>query len=191
MVSKRVLLKRAEEQFLKKEYDSALKIYSLLLRDYPKMKDAKIGVYLSDMGMESDEDAQALFDYYQVIKDSNEDADRIIDELLQTIYATRIVIQKAFEDSIEEEMETEDGIRYRDFVAMVESKGSFREAFEDIMFSTRVIIRTKEEFIDFIHRLVEGGYKEMAANYLDALADSFGGDQDIYSLYHLVEDLQS
>jgi propanediol dehydratase large subunit len=76
-------------------------------------------------------------------------------------------------------------------VELIAEKGSFKEAFEDIMFSTRVVIRTREEFIDFIHRLVEGGYKEMAANYLDALADSFGGDQDIYSLYHLVEDLQS
>ncbi|HFC03898.1 MAG TPA: hypothetical protein ENJ74_03390, partial [Nitratifractor salsuginis] len=60
MTNKRVLLQRAEEQFLKRDYNNALKIYSLLLRDYPQLKDARIGVFLSDMGLESDEDAQAL-----------------------------------------------------------------------------------------------------------------------------------
>jgi len=187
MTSKRVLLKRAEEQFLRKEYDNALKIYSLLLRDYPQMKDARVGVFLSDMGMESDEDAQALFDYYQAIKNSDEDAEKIIDELMQTIYATRVVIQEELLGSLEE-AEIEDGIRYGDFISLVEEKGSFREAFEDIMFSTRVVIRTREEFIDFIHRLVDAGYQEMAAAYLDALAENFGPDQEIYALYHLLGD---
>jgi len=73
MINKQVLLKRAEEQFLKSDYNNALKIYSLILSDDPQLKDAKIGVFLSDMGMESDEDAQALFDYYQAIKNTNED----------------------------------------------------------------------------------------------------------------------
>jgi len=186
MSNKRVLLQRAEEQFLNHEYDNALKIYSLLLRDYPQMKDARIGVFLSDMGLESDEDAQALFDYYQAIKDSSEDAERIIDELMQTIYATRVVIQEQLLGSLEE-AEIEDGIRYSDFVELIAEKGSFKEAFEDIMFSTRVVIRTREEFIDFIQRLVEAGYQEMAASYLDSLAESFGPDQEIYSLYHLVQ----
>jgi len=186
MSNKRVLLQRAEEQFLNHEYDNALKIYSLLLRDYPQMKDARVGVFLSDMGMESDEDAQALFDYYQAIKDSSEDAERIIDELMQTIYATRVVIQEQLLGSLEE-AEIEDGIRYEDFVELIGEKGSFKEAFEDIMFSTRVVIRTREEFIDFIQRLVAAGYREMAAGYLDSLAESFGPDQEIYALYHLIQ----
>ncbi|WP_457607261.1 hypothetical protein [Nitratifractor sp.] len=190
MTSKKTLLKRAEEQFLRKDYDNALKIYSLLLRDDPQMPDARVGVFLSDMGMESDEDAQALFDYYQIIKESNEDAEKIIDELMQTIYATRVVIQEEILGSLEE-AGLEEGIRYSDFIRLVEEKGSFKEAFEDIMFSTRVVIRTREEFIDFIERLVGAGYREMAATYLDTLAESFGPDQEIYALYHLLKDSES
>ncbi len=187
MINKQVLLKRAEEQFLKSDYNNALKIYSLILSDDPQLKDAKIGVFLSDMGMESDEDAQALFDYYQAIKNTNEDADKLIDELMQAIYATRIVIQEKLLGTMEE-MALEDGIRYSDFLRLVEEKGSFKEAFEDIMFSTRVVIRSREEFIDFIKRLVKGGYREMALGYLDSLAESFGADQEIYALYHLLKD---
>jgi tetratricopeptide (TPR) repeat protein len=187
MTNKQALLQRAEEQFLKSDYDNALKIYSLLLRDYPQLKDARIGVFLSDMGMESDEDAQALFDYYQAIKETNEDADKLIDELMQAISATRVVIQEKLLGTLEEAA-LEEGIRYSDFVTLIEEKGSFKEAFEDIMFSTRVVIRSREEFIDFIHRLVEAGYHEMALGYLDSLAESFGPDQEIYGLYHLIRE---
>ncbi|WP_457602993.1 hypothetical protein [Nitratifractor sp.] len=186
MTSKNVLLKRAEEQFLRREYDNAIKIYSLLLQEDPQMRDARIGVFLSDMGLESDEDAQALFDYYQAIKSSNDNAEEIIDQLMQTIYATRVVIQEQLLGGLEE-AQLEEGIRYEDFVRLIEEKGSFKEAFEDIMFSTRVVIRTREEFIDFIRRLVEAGYDEMAANYLDTLGESFGNDQEIYGLYSLLQ----
>ena len=190
MTSKNVLLKRAEEQFLRKEYDNAMKIYSLLLREDPQMKDARVGVFLSDMGLESDEDAQALFDYYQAIKNSNEDAEKIIDELMQTIYAARVVIQEQFLGGLQA-AELEEGIGYKDFIRSIEEKGSFKEAFEDIMFSTRVVIRTREEFIDFIKRLVAAGYRDMAIGYLDSLAESFGQDQEIYRLYHLVNEPQA
>ncbi len=187
MTSKGILLERAEEQFLKRDYNNALKIYSLILRDYPQLKDARIGVFLSDMGLESDEDAQALFDYYQAIKEDNVDAEKIIDELMQTIYATRVVIQEEIIGSLQEELDSEEGIYYKDFIKLVDEKNSFREAFEDIMFSTRVVIRSKDEFIDFIKRLIDANYQEIALGYLDSLSDSFGQDQKIYSLYNLID----
>ncbi len=187
MTSKGILLERAEEQFLKRDYNNALKIYSLILRDYPQLKDARIGVFLSDMGLESDEDAQALFDYYQAIKEDNVDAEKIIDELMQTIYATRVVIQEEIIGSLQEELDSEEGIYYKDFIKLVDEKNSFREAFEDIMFSTRVVIRSKDEFIDFIKRLIDANYQEIALGYLDSLSESFGQDQKIYSLYNLID----
>jgi len=187
MTSKNVLLQRAEEQFLNKDYNNALKIYGLLLKDYPQLKDAKVGAYLSDMGFDLEEDAQALFDYYQAIKDSSDDAEEIIDELSQTIYATRIIVQEQMLGAVKEQIEYQDGISYDDFVALIEDKGDFREAFEDIMFSTKVIITTKEEFMDFIKRLIGADYQEIALKYLDSISGHFGAAQDIYALYNLIE----
>ena len=63
-----LLLQRAEYAFLKGDYVHALRSYGLILKDYPSLDEAKIGVYLSDLGIESEEEAQALFDYYQLIK---------------------------------------------------------------------------------------------------------------------------
>jgi len=187
MTSKNVLLQRAEEQFLNKDYSNALKIYGLLLKDYPQLKDAKVGAYLSDMGFDLEEDAQALFDYYQAIKNSSDDAEEIIDELSQTIYATRIIVQEQVVGAIQEQREYQDGISYDDFVALIEDKGDFREAFEDIMFSTKVVITTKEEFIDFVKRLIAAEYQEIALKYLDAISGHFGTTQDIYALYQLID----
>ncbi len=187
MTSKNVLLQRAEEQFLNKDYSNALKIYGLLLKDYPQLKDAKVGAYLSDMGFDLEEDAQALFDYYQAIKNSSDDAEEIIDELSQTIYATRIIVQEQVVGAIQEQREYQDGISYDDFVALIEDKGDFREAFEDIMFSTKVVITTKEEFMDFIKRLIAAEYQEIALKYLDAISGHFGITQDIYALYQLID----
>ena len=187
MTSKHILLQRAEEQFLNKNYNNALKIYGLLLKDYPQLKDAKVGAYLSDMGLDLEEDAQALFDYYQAIKNSSEDAEEIIDELSQTIYATRIIVQEQVAGAIREEIEYQEGISYDDFVALIEDKGDFREAFEDIMFSTKVVITNKEEFIDFVTRLIEAGYREVALKYLDSISGHFGATQEIYALYTLID----
>ena len=185
MNSKQVLLQRAEEQFLRKNYMDALKIYGLLLKDYPKFQEAEVGAYLSDMGLENDEDAQALFDYYQVIKRSTSHADEVIDNLMQAIHSTRVVIQQAFGE-INKNTMYDGGIAYADFVQSIEDKGDFKQAFEDIMFSTRVVITEKEDFIDFMHRLIAAGYHDMALDYLDALAGDPAYDQDIYALYRLI-----
>ncbi len=185
MTNKQVLLQRAEEQFLRKDYLNALKIYGLILKDHPQLKEAEIGAYLSDMGLENGEDAQALFDYYHAIKGSESDADVVIDKLMQAIRSTRVIVQQIFGQNKENE-ELDGGIAYDDFLQSVEAKGDFTLAFEDIMFSTKVVIRTKEEFIDFVTRLIDAGQHETAAGYLDALAGDPRIDQDIYALYRLL-----
>ena len=54
------------------------------------------------------------------------------------------------------------------------------------MFSTKVVITNKDEFIDFVTRLTEEGFDEMALSYLDASSALFGNDQDVLALYNVV-----
>jgi hypothetical protein len=185
-ISRDLLLQRAEGEFLKGDFRNALRSYGLILKDYPTLDEAKIGVYLSDLGIESEEEAQALFDYYQVIKSEKENAVDIIDGLIDSLDTSKQYIQDLLLDPMEEQVEYGDGIRYADFLALVESRGSFREAFEDIMFSTKVIITEKDEFIDFVTQLANEGFDEMALGYLDATTSLFGDDQDVLALYNVV-----
>jgi hypothetical protein len=180
-----LLLQRAEREFLKGEYNNALRSYGLILKDYPSLDEAKIGVYLSDLGVESEEEAQALFDYYQVIKSEKDNAVDIIDGLIENLDSSKQMIQELLVDPMEE-VEYGDGIRYSDFLVLVEERGSFKKTFEDIMFSTKVVITNKDEFIDFVMKLSTEGFDEMALGYLDASTSLFGNDQDILALYHVV-----
>jgi len=187
MTNKNVLLQRAEEQFLRKEYSNALKMYGILLKDHPSLKDAVVGAYLSDMGLDLEDDAQALFDYYQAIKDSSDDAQEIIDSLSQTIYATRFIVQEQIDGIVHQQAQLQDGIHYEEFTKLVEQSGDFRQVFENIMFSTKVIITKKDDFIDFVKRLIDADYSDLALKYLDAFAGSFVENQDIYALYKLTD----
>ena len=185
-INQELLLERAEREFLKGDYNNALRSYGLILKDYPALDEAKIGVFLSDLGVESEEEAQALFDYYQVIKDEQENAVDIIDGMIDNLDSSRKQIQELLLDPVEEQIEYGDGIRYSDFLALVESRGSFKKTFEDIMFSTKVVITNKDEFIDFVKQLSSEGFDEMALGYLDASTHLFGNDQDVLALYHVV-----
>lgn len=185
-VNQDLLLQRAEHEFLNGDYENALRSYGLILKDYPALDEAKIGVYLSDLGCESDDEAQALFDYYQVIKDENKNAVEIIDGLIENLDSTKNKLHDLLEQPIEEQVEYSDGIRYSDFLKLVESRGSFKKTFEDIMFSTKVVITNKDEFIDFVTQLSNEGFGEMALGYLDASSQLFGNDQEILALYHVV-----
>ena len=181
-INKHSLLKRAEEQFVNGDYQQSLQSYGLLLKDHPNLGEAKVGVYLSDLGLESEDDAQALFDYYQVIKEEKEDAAEIIDNIIHTLDNSKNSLQELLVDPLKE-AEYEDGIRYGDFMKLVESRGDFKEAFEDIMFSTKVVITNKNEFIDFVRHLAAEGFRDMALSYIDAASNAFGDDQEIYALY--------
>jgi len=189
-VSQDLLLQRAEGEFMKGDYVNALRSYGLILKDYPLLDEARIGVYLSDLGAESEEEAQALFDYYQMIKTEKENAADIIDGLIDSLDSSKHNIQELLLNPIEEQIEYGDGIRYSDFLALVKSRGSFKKTFEDIMFSTKVVITDKDEFIDFVTQLANEGFDEMALGYLDATTNLFGDDQDVLALYNVVRGAQ-
>ena len=189
-ISQNLLLQRAEGEFLKGDYQNALRSYGLILKDYPALDEARIGVYLSDLGIESEEEAQALFDYYQVIKSEKKNAVDIIDGLIDSLDTSKQYIHELLLNPVQEEVEYGDGIRYSDFLILIKDRGSFKKAFEDIMFSTKVVITEKDEFIDFVTQLAHEGFDEMALNYLDATTSLFGNDQDVLALYNVVTGAQ-
>jgi len=186
-INQDILLQRAESEFLQGNFTKALRSYGLILNDYPTLDEAKVGVYLSDLGFESKDEAQALFDYYQIIKNEKENAIDIIDGLIASLDTSKEAIKNLLLDPIEEQVEYSDGIRYSDFLEFVKSRGSFKKTFEDIMFSTKVVITDKDEFIDFVTKLSSEGFDEMALGYLDATSHLFGNDQDVLALYNVVK----
>ena len=173
----------ANENFNQENYAEALRQYAQVLQDYPESKEAFNGAILAEMAMSGEEAAEALFDYYEVLREENaEQADTVIAEILQTMDGTVEQLSKLFAEPLRHRLEYEDGILYDDFRQLVEAQGDFKTIFENIMFSTRVLITEKEEFIDFLTQLNRHGYHKMAMNYIETALAMYPNDEQLRAL---------
>ena len=185
---KRKILDRAENLFYRGDYDEALRMYGILLKDYPDLQEARIGAILSDIALENDEEAQALFEYYQVLKEERqEDAEKIIEDMIGSLDDALEKISDLLEGNLFAREDSANGITYQDFKELVELRGSFKRAFEDIMFSTKVVISEKADLLDFLQQLVENGFNEMAMRYIEGAALAYPTDEKIQELIEKIK----
>ncbi|ADR34950.1 hypothetical protein Sulku_2290 [Sulfuricurvum kujiense DSM 16994] len=176
-------LKQANDLFLAGQYSEALRDYSLVLKDYPDSKEAYNGAILSDMAMSGESAGEALFDYYTILRsEDTETADTVISEILQTMDGTLDQLAGLFQETIKSRLDYEDGIMYTEFKELVENDSDFNRIFENIMFSTRVIITEKEDFVDFLDNLIDHGYQEMALSYLESALGVYPNDRQLRNL---------
>ncbi len=173
-------LQVANDNFSKQEYKKALMAYALVLKEDPDNKEAYNGAILAEMAMSGEEAASALFDYYAVLrKEDNEDADEIMNDIIASLDGTLETLSELFKEPLNDKLESEDGILYSDFKMLVEDTGDFRKTFENIMFSTRVIITAKDDFIDFLDKLLHNGFKEMGLSYLETALKTYPNDEKL------------
>lgn len=182
-INKYKTLALANNDFTNAQYENALRNYALVLKDYPDSKEAYNGAILAEMAMSGEAGAEALFDYYSVLREENaEQADIVIGEILETMDGTLEELTDLFKQPLKDQLVFEDGITYGDFKKLVEQEGDFRRIFENIMFSTRVIITEKEDFIDFLERLMANGFREMALSYLESAMGIYPNDMQLRRL---------
>ncbi len=182
-VNKYKTLALANESFSKSEYEQALRSYAMVLKDYPNSKEAYNGAILAEMAMSGEGGAEALFDYYAVLReDDSEQADVILSEILETMDGTLDQLGEIISQPLGERLEFEDGILYSEFKEIVDEDGDFRRIFENIMFSTRVIITEKDDFVDFLDKLMSNNYHEMALSYLEGALAVHPNDEKLRKL---------
>jgi tetratricopeptide (TPR) repeat protein len=182
-INKYKTLALANDNFSKSEFDQALRNYALVLKDFPNSKEAYNGAILAEMAMSGESGAEALFDYYEVLREEDaEQADMIISEILETMDGTLDQLGEILAEPVKNRVEFEDGILYGEFRELVEKEGDFKRIFENIMFSTRVIITEKEDFADFLDKLMHHGYKEMALSYLESALSVYPNDKQLRRL---------
>jgi len=182
-ISKYQILTQANDSFSKADYRIALEKFAQVLQNYPNSKEAYNGVILSEMAMSGESGAEALFDYYEILKeDDKEQADIIMSEILQNMDGSLEKLSEVFADPMRARLEFEDGILYSDFKKLLDEGGEFKETFENIMFSTRVIITQKDDFVDFLERLIEHDFAEMALTYLENALSVYPSDRMLRKL---------
>ncbi len=182
-VNKFKTLALANNNFTKAEYEKALRNYALVLKDHPASREAHNGAILSEMALSGEAGAEALFDYYDILREEDSDqADTIISEILETMDGTLDQLTALITKPVKDQLKYEDGILYSDFRRLVEEENDFKRIFENIMFSTRVIITEKEDFVDFLERLMDSGFDEMAMSYIESALGVYPNDKQLRDL---------
>ncbi len=189
MINENKLLNQANSLFLQRKFDKALFLYSQLASNFPENKEYPLYALFCDIGNEDEAKAMSLYDYFLVVK--NEDLDKAIDYVEDIINAYDGDIDKMMDllkDLSQSSIETLDAIKYEDFKQLISSRGSFRIAFEDIMFSTKVAIENKDDFFDFVEKLIDNNFNNTAYSYLDGFNEYFSYDKKIQQLYKKLEE---
>jgi len=177
-MSKYKTLTQAKESFSRSDYKNALEKFAAVLQNFPNSQEAYNGVILAEMALSGEGGAEALFDYYEVLKEEDkEQADIIMSEILKNMDGSLEKLREVFAEPLRDRIEFEDGILYQDFKTLVDEGGDFKEIFENIMFSTRVIITQKEDFVDFLDQLIEHDFAEMALTYLENALSVYPSDK--------------
>jgi len=177
------ILQKADDFFIDKNYKTALQFYSNILSQNPDDQDAQIGLLLTDMALnDNEEKAQTLFDYYIIIKD--QDIDIAYDTINDLINEEEI-------NAMEDKINAMDGISYKDFQdILLQNKDNIKQTLNNIIFSTKLIITSKKEFLDFIVLLLKYNFDHMILNYLDNFILTFGARETSIDIANTISSIK-
>ena len=189
MINENRLLNEANSFFTQRKFEKALFLYSQLSSNFPQNKEYPIYALFCDIATEDEEKAISLYDYFAIVKDENlEEAIRYVEDVVNAYDGDIDKMMEILKELSSSTVESLDAIRYEDFKKLIESRGSFRIAFEDIMFSTKVAIENKDDFFDFVTKLIDNDFNTTAYTYLDGFNEYFSYDQEIEKLYKKLEE---
>ena len=189
MINEDRLLNEANSFFTQRKFEKALFLYSQLSSNFPQNKEYPIYALFCDIASEDEEKAISLYDYFSIVKDENlEEAIRYVEDVVNAYDGDIDKMMEILKELSTSTVESLDAIRYEDFKKLIESRGSFRIAFEDIMFSTKVAIENKDDFFDFVTKLIDNDFNSTAYTYLDGFNEYFSYDKEIEKLYKKLEE---
>ena len=189
MINEDRLLNEANSFFTQRKFEKALFLYSQLSSNFPQNKEYPIYALFCDIASEDEEKAISLYDYFAIVKDEDlEEAIRYVEDVVNAYDGDIDKMMEILKELSTSTVESLDAIRYEDFKKLIESRGSFRIAFEDIMFSTKVAIENKDDFFDFVTKLIDNDFNSTAYTYLDGFNEYFSYDKEIEKLYKKLEE---
>lgn len=189
MINEKKLLNDANSYFLNKEFDKAMFIYAQLTSVFKYNKEYPIYALFCDVASEDANKALSLFDYFTVAKEKNiDEAIAYVHNVVDAYDGDIDKMMDILKDLTNSTVDSLDAIKYDDFKLLIQSRGSFRVAFEDIMFSTKVAIDSKDDFFDFVTKLIENDFNTTAYSYLEGFNEYFAYDSKIEELYKMLEE---
>ena len=175
-------LAKAKKAFLSKDYGQSLRLYNEITLDCDDSKEARIGVLLSDIAQDSEEQAQKLFEYYQILKlQKIHGAEDNILNIISMLDRNSNHFAELVNDFESAKINDIDGILYSDFKKLVRAS-NFKKIFEYAMFSTKIIFTNKGDFVEFLDLLVENDMPHISLQYIETLEGDIIYDSKIQGI---------
>jgi len=184
MLNIKETLIQAHSLFTDKQYDKAIFLYSQILSFYPTSSEYQLYCIFCDIASENDQKGQSLFDYFSVaLQENPTTAVKLVTDIISAYDGNNEKMMDILKDFSVQTIETLDAIKYEDFENLIKQRGSFKIAFQDIMFSTKVAITSKDEFFEFVNQLIDNDFERTAYSYLDGFNEYFQYDKQMMELY--------
>lgn len=173
--------------FMAKQYKQAFEIFAHNLQLDSNNTESLIGLLLSDMAQDFEDQALGLYEYYQLLLSQEISKAKARAQILKAIqsfdkstngiFALLKNLENLRADSLE-------GILYQDFKKLAQE--NFKQTFEDLIFSTKIIFTNKNDFYDFLNQLVENDYQDMSLEYIESLKKNVVYDKEIEKILQKV-----
>ncbi|MCH5313735.1 MAG: hypothetical protein J1E28_05025 [Helicobacter sp.] len=179
--------KKAFALFSNKQYKQAFSLFAQNLQLDSDNTESLVGLLLADMAQDFEEQALSLYEYYQILLSQEISKAKARAQILKTIQSfdrstsSIFSLLKSLENLRADAIE---GILYKDFKRIAQD--NFKEAFEDLIFSTKIVFTNKSEFYDFLNQLVENDYYDMSLEYIESLKKNIIYDKEIEKILQKV-----
>ena len=182
---KRSYIKKGFEALSSRKYTLAMKFFCQAL-DLDSMDlEAKIGVLIADIASDFPKKAEVFTELYHILISHSTRKEKL------NVQKQMLDILRSFDENLnqisqivekEENLESErfNGIAYKDFHKMCEEK-SFKEVFENLIFSTKIIFTARDDFYQFLKDLIANGFEHIALSYIEDMPQ-ISYDQSILSI---------
>ncbi|PAF51652.1 histidine kinase [Helicobacter sp. 13S00477-4] len=192
---KRTLIQKGFKAFNNEDYKNALKFFSEAIFLDQDDLETKIGLLLSDMANDFPTEAYGFYEFYQSMlstqpRSAREKIQKQILELIASFDTNLNKISYALKNEDSVKAESIDGILFADFKKMCD-KHDFKEVFQNLMFSTKIIFTHKDDFYNFLDLLVENDFYEMSISYIENMRNMIFYDKKINEILRKAAKKQS
>ena len=148
--------------FRRKDYEGA-KLYLSLAYEKKPSKALLNLIELCEFAASAPEEGDLLFEFYTKhckVRSINREFEKILD---------------MSENSKSLAHSDDAALSWADFLQSEREIG-FQRSFENVIFANKLVISSKNEFLDFLEKLLDNGYTETTLSYVESVAAHFAGD---------------
>jgi hypothetical protein len=182
------LLERAERALSKADFNAAHIFFRRALSLKRDSQTAVGGLLIADFCIKRGEFADQIMELYAAARALDpKRAKRFALGMIETIEAEESEKSAAFERFLS----AQNGVDYNEFLTLLDNSPSFADLFEKITRSTNVFISRKSDWFDFVERLIENGYIEIAYRFIENASPFVGADDRARALLNKLREKEA